>query len=424
MRRRVAVLLLGLCGCRTAAPAGIHGRVAPGFENVRTEFARNFASRGEKGAALAVMYRGELVVDLWGGERNPQHDAWEEHTLVPVYSTTKGIGALALAVAHARGWFSYDSTVATYWPEFAQNGKARITVRQLLSHEAGLVLLDQPVPLALVRDLDALAVVLARQRPRWEPGVKHGYHLSTLGFYMNELLRRVDPSHRSIGRFVQDEQVGPANASTSAAWPLEFYIGVPDSLTRTRVADVYTVSPLGGMAHFADPPAAVLFRMMWPKSLFARTMSIPKGFDVNDPQWWRMEIVSGLGIGSARSIATLYGLFATGGSAFGLDAATRSAIEAAPHVPRAGPKDAVVGVDMYLGLGFMKPSPSLTWGSSARAYGMPGAGGSFGFADPDAQLGYAYVMNKMGYRLDDDPRELALRRAVYGALKERARQQR
>lgn len=413
--RRCGPLLAALfvVGCRATAPAVIHGHVAPGFEPVRTEFARNFTKRGEQGAAVAVMYRGELVVDLWGGERNPQHDAWDSTTLVPVYSTTKGIGAMALALAHSRGWLNYDTTVAAYWPEFAQRGKDAVTVRQLLSHEAGLVLLDQPVPLALVNNLDALAVVLARQTPRWSPGTRHGYHLSTLGFYMNELLRRVDPAHRSMRRFVQEELTGPAG--------VEFYVGVPDTLSAERVARVKTVSPIGGLAHLFDPPAAVLGRMLWPRSLFAQTMKIPRGFNVNDEQWWRTEIVSGLGIGNARSVATLYGLFATGGAPFGVDAKTVAALESPVRVPLAGAKDVVVGVDMYLSLGFMKPSPMLSWGTNARGYGMPGAGGSFGFADPERQMGYGYVTNKMGYHLDNDPREAALRRAVYRAVDSLAR---
>lgn len=237
MHRTPLLLLAGLTACGATMNARIHGTVAPGFEEVRTEFARNFTERGERGAAVAVMHRGKLVVDLWGGERNPQHEPWEEGTLVPVYSTTKGIGAIALAVAHSRGWLHYDAPVARYWPEFAQQGKERITIRQLLSHEAGLVLIDQPVSLAMVRNLDTLAMVLARQKPMWEPGLQHGYHLSTLGFYMNELFRRVDPAHRTIGEFVRTELAPAVNA--------EFYIGLPDSIPDSRVARVDAVSALG-----------------------------------------------------------------------------------------------------------------------------------------------------------------------------------
>ena len=164
-----AALALAL-GCGRAPLTSVHGQVAPGFEAVRAEFERNFSERGERGAAVAAYYRGQKVVDLWGGERNDAHEPWQEDTLVPVFSTSKGIAALTLAMLHARGFLSYDERVAYYWPEFAQNGKGTITVRQLLSHEAGLVLLDQELSWDDVNALDHLATILARQTPRWVPG--------------------------------------------------------------------------------------------------------------------------------------------------------------------------------------------------------------------------------------------------------------
>src|SRR5262245_52686081 len=149
------------------------GYVAPGFEAVRDEFERNFAERGEIGAAVAAYHRGEKVVDLWGGRRSPYSDApWEEDTIVVVYSSTKGISALTFCVAAARGWVDYDAPVARYWPEFAQHGKQHITVRQLLAHEAGLACFDTPLSMEHLRDLDALAQVLARQKPAWPPGTR------------------------------------------------------------------------------------------------------------------------------------------------------------------------------------------------------------------------------------------------------------
>ena len=139
------------------------GSVAEGFEEVRAEFERNFLERGETGAAVAAYWRGEKVVDLWGGRRTPDgRERWNEDTMVVVNSTTKGLAAMTIAVANSRGWIDYDARVVEYWPEFAQNGKAAITVRQLLSHEAGLVWLDEPLRLEDLRDLDHLAGVLAR----------------------------------------------------------------------------------------------------------------------------------------------------------------------------------------------------------------------------------------------------------------------
>jgi CubicO group peptidase (beta-lactamase class C family) len=134
------------------------------------------------------------VVDLWGGFRDrARRDLWQSDTVVPVFSTTKGMSSVALAVAHSRGLLEYDAPVATYWPEFAQNGKDRVAVRQLLAHQAGLAAVDAPITLQTARDLDALAVAIGPQRPAWEPGTRHGYHGMTIGFYEGELLRRIDP---------------------------------------------------------------------------------------------------------------------------------------------------------------------------------------------------------------------------------------
>src|SRR5215213_257233 len=162
----------------------VHGFVNPGYEAVRAAFAENFAHRREVGAACCVYHKGVKVVDLWGGWRNKANrEPWEENTMALVYSATKGLAAMTLAVAQSRGWLDYDELVSTYWPEFAQNGKEKITVRQLLAHQAGLFALDEPLDRSLVADLDRLAEMLARHRPAWEPGTRQAYHGLTLGFY-------------------------------------------------------------------------------------------------------------------------------------------------------------------------------------------------------------------------------------------------
>lgn len=185
---------------------GIQGHVSAGFEAVREAFVENFLHRNELGAACCVYHRGEKVVDLWGGIRNKETgEPWEEDTMVLVFSATKGLAAMAMAVPHSRGWLDYEERVCTYWPEFAQQGKEKVTVRQLLSHQAGLFAFDEPVDRSVVADLDRLAIVLARQKPAWEPGTRQAYHAISLGFYEGELLRRVDPQHRSLGQFFQDE---------------------------------------------------------------------------------------------------------------------------------------------------------------------------------------------------------------------------
>ena len=194
----------------SGTPHTVEGYTRRDFEGVRAAFAGNFARRRELGGACCAYYQGEPVVDLWGGIRDQATGApWQRDTMVLVYSATKGLAAMTLALAHSRRWLDYDERIATYWPEFAQHGKDRITVRQLLAHQAGLFAFDEPVDRDMVADLDRLATVMARQTPAWEPGTRQAYHAITLGFYESELLRRVDPKHRSLGQFFEDEIARP-----------------------------------------------------------------------------------------------------------------------------------------------------------------------------------------------------------------------
>jgi CubicO group peptidase (beta-lactamase class C family) len=215
----------------------VQGQVKPGFEVVREAFVENFARRRELGGACCAYHHGEKVVDLWGGIRNKQtRESSEQDTMVVVHSATKGLAAMTLALAHSRGWLDYKERVARYWPEFAQQGKEKITVRQLLAHQAGLFAIEEPVDRSVVADLDRLAVVLARQKPAWEPGTRQAYHAITLGFYEGELLRRVDPQHRSLGQFFQDEIAGPLGE--------DVYIRVPEEIPNSRLATLSPPTPL------------------------------------------------------------------------------------------------------------------------------------------------------------------------------------
>ena len=383
-----------------------HGVVAPGFEEVRDEFERNFAERGEIGAAVAAYWRGQKVVDLWGGRRTPEgDDPWNEDTMVVVMSTTKGLAAMTLAIANARGWLDYEAPVATYWPEFAQHGKGAITVRQLLAHEAGLVLLDEKLSLEKLADLDYMARVLARQKPAWPPGTRHGYHTLTIGLYMQELIRRTDPWRRTLGRFFQEEIATPLG--------LEFYIGLPQHIPFDRIASLKTLSMKRGLMALRYTPLAVTMKMITPGSLLRRSF-MGTNLNWNDRRSFEVELPAGNGVGTARAIAGAYSAFAEGGSELGITPLTFARITA-PLAPRAD-KDVVLGVPSYFSLGFLRPGPEASFGSSEYCFGAPGAGGSFGFADPVAHLGYAYVMNKLDFWLTDDPREKSLRDALYRAI--------
>ena len=206
----------------------IDGSVRIDFEPVREAFVENFSRRGELGAACCVYQGGEKVVDLWGGVRDrASGQPWRADTMVLVHSTTKGLAAMVLALAHSGGWLDYDERVSTYWPEFAQAGKKGVTVRHLLAHQAGLFAFDEKVDRLVVADLDRLAEVMARQRPAWEPGDRQAYHAISLGFYEGELLRRIDPGHRTLGRFFHEEIARPLG--------LEFYIGLPETIPEARL---------------------------------------------------------------------------------------------------------------------------------------------------------------------------------------------
>ncbi|MBW1885540.1 MAG: beta-lactamase family protein, partial [Deltaproteobacteria bacterium] len=209
----------------------VHGSVEPGFEAVRFAFERNFTDRKELGAAFAVYHRGKKVVDLWGGHRDrKRREPWQADTLTTIFSSTKGIAALTLALAHSRGLFEWDAPMADYWPEFAAAGKQQITVRQLLAHQAGLCAIDEPLDAEILGDLDRLATILAKQAPAWVPGTRHGYHAISLGWYQSELLRRVDPQHRSLGRYFREELAEPLG--------LDIHIGLPESFPEARIGSI------------------------------------------------------------------------------------------------------------------------------------------------------------------------------------------
>ncbi|MFA5883089.1 MAG: serine hydrolase domain-containing protein [Acidimicrobiia bacterium] len=384
----------------------IDGSVSAGFEPVREAFVENFMHRGELGAACCIYRDGEKVVDLWGGVRDrASGEPWHADTMVVVHSTTKGLAAMVLALAHSRGWLDYDERVCTYWPEFAQAGKERITVRQLTAHQAGLFAFDEKVDRDVVADLDRLAEIMARQRPAWEPGERQAYHAISLGFYESEIVRRIDPRHRSLGRFFAEEIARPLG--------LDFHIGTPESIPDTRLAPL---EPPSLWKRLTSLPIPIVLAAMNRRSVLSRSLiaNPGTGFYV-DPRGLivrNLEVPSGGGVGTARAIAKAYGVFASGGRELGLRPETIAALEAPALPSRHGFYDECFRGPAKFSLGFMKPSESIPFGHDASAFGAPGAGGSMGYADPTVGIGYGYVTNRMGMHLEGDPRDLALRAAI------------
>jgi CubicO group peptidase (beta-lactamase class C family) len=385
----------------------VGGFARPGFEAVRDAFIENFQRRNELGAACSIYYRGEKVVDLWGGIRNRSTgEPWEEDTMVMVFSATKGMAGLAMALAHSRGLYEYDERVSTYWPEFGQQGKGQITVRQLLAHQAGLFALDERLDRSIVADPDRLAVLLARQKPAWEPGMHQAYHGITLGFYESELLRRVDPEHRTLGQFFQEEIAGPLG--------LDFYIRLPEEIPNARLAILDRFSMVEALFNL---PISLALSAMNPRSSFRRCLlgsELPE--DTEHVYARNLEVPAGGGVGTARAMAQAYSVFATGGKEFGLREETLQQLMAPAVPPVHGFRDECLKVEIPFSLGFSKPGPKNPF-AHPRSFGAPGTGGSFGFADPHAKIGYAYVPNRMGAYLED-PREVALRTAMYHSIGE------
>jgi CubicO group peptidase (beta-lactamase class C family) len=385
----------------------ISGHVKPGFEAVREAFVENFTRRNEIGAACCIYYRGEKVVDLWGGVRNKRtFEPWEENTMVIVFSATKGMSGLAMALANSRGLFDYDERISKYWPEFAQQGKDKITIRQLLAHQAGLFAFDETGDKSTIADLDRLAVVLARKKPEYEPGTRQVYHGITLGYYESELLRRVDPKRRSIGQYFQDEIAAPLG--------LDFYIRLPEEIPNTRLATLQQANY--ALAIFTIPIPFFLATIN-PRSAIRRALLgslLP--LDKERIYARNFEVPSGGGVGTARAIAHAYSVFATGGKELGLREETLRHLMAPPIAPVHGFRDGALKVDVRFSLGFTKPDPKNPFGHPS-SFGSPGFGGSFGFADPQAGIGYGYVLNRQGTYFTD-PRDIALRNAMYRSIGE------
>jgi CubicO group peptidase (beta-lactamase class C family) len=393
----------------------IHGTFAQPFEPVRDEFARNFAERGEVGAAVCVLHDGQPVVDLWGGVADRATGRpWERDTLVVVYSSTKGAVAFCAGILLDRGQLDLDAPVARYWPEFAQNGKAGVTVRMLLTHQAGLAAPRTPLKPGGLYDWDYFVGQLAAEAPAWEPGTRQGYHASTFGQLVGELVRRV--SGRPLADFLRAEIIGPLG--------LDFHLGLPAG-EEGRVAPVARPDlPARG-----EVPHRFLEKARTePDSLqglsVRNTGRLGQPREHESPISYRAVLPSGGGIGHARSLAGLYEPLALGGSAAGRRFVDADTLAALGKVQSATACDALLLIGLRVGLGFWKSSDNRAAPPGARdgiilsetAFGHPGMGGSLGFADPAYRLAFGYVMNKQGPGVGLNPRGQALVDAVYRCL--------
>jgi CubicO group peptidase (beta-lactamase class C family) len=397
---------------RAAGALLIDGFAEAPFAPLADAFRAGFIEGAETGAALAVHWRGRLVVDLWGGVRDARSGApWEERTIVPVFSTGKGLAAVACLQAVSRGWCRLDQPISRYWPAFAAHGKAGITLRQLLDHKAGLPLFGKRLGRRELAKPDVVSAVLEDMRLHWEPGRRWGYHVVTFGALLAEFLRHTDGPGRTFDVLFEDE-IARSNG-------LSFFFGLPDAVPDERVARVSGPELHSLWDALVTAPFGLQRQVLNPMSMLRRAAREVNGLDMNDRRWLRLPLPSTNGVGDARSIARIYSMLATGGGELGLSADIAREIVSAPDVPPGGDRDAVMGVGGAWRLGFIQPSRDFLFSPSPDAFGMPGLGGSFGFCDPQLGLGYAYTPNRLGVLPFDDRRDRRLRRALYGVLRNR-----
>ena len=394
----------------------INGTVEKGFEKVRESFIENFNKFDEHGASCSVYVNNKRVVHLWGGFKDlKKNKPWEEETPVLVFSTSKGLAVLTLALAHSRGQLDYDQKISIYWPEFAQNGKGDITVRQLLAHQAGLSFLDQKLSPELIADTQKISSLLAVQKSVWRPGDFHGYHAFTIGLYVNEILKRVDPKTRDISQYFKEEFAEPLG--------LNFELGnISEDMFKKR-AELSPFLMRDFFMNLKDNPLSFLGGMFNPFSItFKSLLSVPvkSPTDLDTVEYLKPIFPSANGVGTADSIAKLYGEFASGGGTLDLNPKTIKELKSSSILPLRSSLDRVMKQETKYNLGFIKPFESFKFASES-AFGTSGAGGSFGFADPDFKLGYGYAPNKMGLKPWNDPRDENLRTALFSCLKKRVK---
>jgi CubicO group peptidase (beta-lactamase class C family) len=375
----------------------IHGTCADAFSAVRDAFAANFTDRGEIGASVAVAVRGELVVNLWGGWADPgRKRPWQRDTLTNVWSTTKAMTSLCAHILIDRGELDPDAPVARYWPEFAAGGKGQITVRQVMCHQSGLTGLAVPVTVEDYYDWKKITGLLAAQEPLFPPGSTSGYQAITFGYLVGEVVRRI--AGQTCGAFFRSEIARPLGA--------DFHIGLAKS-------DLGRCSELQGVRPSDDEQAALAqaYANAAPAALAALLNPPLTGDEANASAWRTAEIPAANGHGTAQGLVTVFGALVDGSDRL-ISAKTLQAA----RTSNGRHTDVVLGFPIEFGLGFGLSGPEGHFGPNAAAFGHDGFGGSAVGADPEAGVALAYVMNRMGMNLVDDPRKMAVVDAVYHSI--------
>lgn len=377
------------------------GECDPAFRRVADAFAENYTVEEEIGSAAAVYVDGRKVVDVWGGYRDPDYSLpWEKDTIVCMMSVAKGIAGMAFNILIDRGLVNPEATVATYWPEFAENGKEEVLVRHVLDHTAGLPIVRDPLWKGAVFDNDAIVAALEKQAPLWKPGTVAAYHIHTQGNLLGEIARRV--TGKRFPQFIADEVLGPLG--------VDYQYG---SLSDADIARCATLVPTIEGTLLAkrdtDPDALVA-------KGFTQFPDEPLPVTLNSTAWRRAEITSASGHGNARAVSRIYGAYACGGELDGVRLMRPETVEAM-LVEQHNQTEKMQGRPYHQARGVLLNTPVSVWmGPNPRAFGHHGFGGSIGMGDPDARIGFSYSCNKMHARGDNGPRARRIIEALYEVL--------
>jgi CubicO group peptidase (beta-lactamase class C family) len=371
------------------------------FAAVLEAFLENYRTEDEVGSAVSVVLDGRTVVDLWGGWKDAaRQQPWQHDTIVCMMSVSKGITGLTFSLLLDRGLVSLDAPVARYWPEFAAAGKERLPVRYILDHRAGLPIITDPLWPGALYDHDAICRALAAQAPLWEPGTVAAYHIHTQGFLLGEIILRV--TGKTVGTLLREEIAGPLDA--------DYLLGFSAAHDHARCAEVM---PNMQARLFAAREAE---QESLRGKVFVQNPAEPWPTTLNSRAWREHEIASGNGHGSARGVARIYGAFARGGELGGVRLVSPETIKTIA-TEQHNITEVMQERPYHQGLGVLLNTPAAVYmGPNPRAFGHHGIGGSIGFADPDARLGFSYAVNRMHAVGTNGPRAARLIDALYKAL--------
>jgi CubicO group peptidase (beta-lactamase class C family) len=379
----------------------LNGRCDPRFGGVLEAFIDNYRREDEIGSAVCVLLDGRPVVDLWGGWRDGARSReWQHDTIVCMMSVAKGITGMAFSLLVDRGLVDVDAPVARYWPEFAAAGKERLPVRYILDHRAGLPIVADPLWPGAIYDHQAICAALASQAPMWEPGTVAAYHIHTQGYLLAEIVRRVTGS--TLGAFLQHELAGPLHA--------DYRIGGLSPHDEARCAEV--MPNMQARLFAAKEAETDTLRA----KAFVQNPAEPWPVTLNSHAWRESEIASGNGHGNARGVARIYAAFARGGELGGVRVTHPASIQAM-ITEQHHTTELMQDRPYHQGLGILLNTPEAVYmGPNPRAFGHHGIGGSIGFADPDARIGFSYAVNRMHAVGTNGPRAARLIDALYAAL--------